>query len=860
MCKTCHNPTGRAKEMSAVASHVVDGGSRIIDCGSCHNPHYYMNPLPNPTVAEDYNLSLVRTDVGKYVDGALGPAFFGVRPDDFAYFSPTSELGICQACHTETTHFRNDGLGTDQDHSNLGLAEGTDCVTCHTHESGFSGHGSGCGSAGSCHGTDKSHISHVRSSTEGGRLGVGCNTCHDMQNIPGFADGNSLSATTVCNDCHSPGGSYDGVADVAIGAKANWELGVYAGSELSNGRDKWCAGCHDEMPSVIQGVAAPNVVGDEDADSYYGAGLGYGYYKTGHGLPPTSTYPASGDMTPGAGMLCTACHDSSMAHIDGVQRTYDATAIIGDPDDYQHGYRLKSVNGDIPMEIPREQVQGGGSYRIWVYKTQFQLCMKCHESTQFMAGYDPANPDATITNFFRDEDVDAGKTATNLHRSHIDTGPGGNFLRYDSDYDFDIGFDSRLSCPACHNVHGSKYLTMIRDASLVEGKDWGMPSFYTNADTTIVAGEFGYCGIPSDPALTLGESTGMTYNGRQVMCGQCHGGCWIYNDRVPVNYSALNDADADGIADNTDNCPVDSILSQADSDGDGWGDACDLCPVDPTNVNDPSTDADSDGVGDNCDICPNDPLNDPDGDGICETDNCPFDAGNDFDNDGVCGDLDVCPLIADVQQIDSDGDGVGNACDNCPNDPNPSQTDSIGGDGTGDACGPGVVTLHPSGVLDDSEFNILGRTPWEDVLDSNDGDRSLIYSIYPAPNILTSVFSVSMDDSTFPDGAVIESIRIYTHARFQNPGSGIPYPSRVDLGYSTGTNTIWNGLTLTENSYDYTFIQSSTFTTDSDGGPLDTADIDNLQIHIQRNNLNNGVWQLLVTEVYVEVAYHFPDL
>lgn len=41
------------------------------------------------------------------------------------------------------------------------------------------------------------------------------------------------------------------------------------------------------------------------------------------------------------------------------------------------------------------------------------------------------------------------------------------------------------------------------------------------------------------------------------------------------------DADADGIFDETDNCPNAANPDQADDDGDGIGDACDLCPADP---------------------------------------------------------------------------------------------------------------------------------------------------------------------------------------------------------------------------------------------------------------------------------------
>ena len=109
------------------------------------------------------------------------------------------------------------------------------------------------------------------------------------------------------------------------------------------GKEKWCATCHDEEPSVIQGVSAPNVVGDEDQNTNYGTG--WGYYKTGHGLPE-SAYPAS--EAPAANQKCSGCHDYATAHIDGEHRTYLAA-----DDDYQAGYRLKDVNGGPPMDIPQ---------------------------------------------------------------------------------------------------------------------------------------------------------------------------------------------------------------------------------------------------------------------------------------------------------------------------------------------------------------------------------------------------------------------------------------------------------------------------------------------------------------------------
>ncbi len=64
---------------------------------------------------------------------------------------------------------------------------------------------------------------------------------------------------------------------------------------------------------------------------------------------------------------------------------------------------------------------------------------------------------------------------------------------------------------------------------------------------------------------------------------------------------AQEDADADNVGDACDNCPDDSNESQGNSDGDSYGDACDNCPYDD---NGDQADSDSDGYGDACDVCP----------------------------------------------------------------------------------------------------------------------------------------------------------------------------------------------------------------------------------------------------------------
>lgn len=106
-------------------------------------------------------------------------------------------------------------------------------------------------------------------------------------------------------------------------------------------------------------------------------------------------------------------------------------------------------------------------------------------------------------------------------------------------------------------------------------------------------------------------------------------------------------------------------------------------------------DPDEDGVPDSADNCPgvNNPDQlDTDGDGlgdVCETDD---------DNDLVEDDADNCVTVINPDQLDTDGDGFGDACDtdrdgddfangldNCPQVANPNQADTDE-DGLGDLC------------------------------------------------------------------------------------------------------------------------------------------------------------------------------
>ena len=62
-----------------------------------------------------------------------------------------------------------------------------------------------------------------------------------------------------------------------------------------------------------------------------------------------------------------------------------------------------------------------------------------------------------------------------------------------------------------------------------------------------------------------------------------------------------------------------------------------------------------------------------------------FEFMKDADMDGLIAGFDNCPFVGNVEQLDIDGDEIGDACDNCPEDYNPDQTDS-NTNGIGDVC------------------------------------------------------------------------------------------------------------------------------------------------------------------------------
>jgi len=318
------------------------------------------------------------------------------------------------------------------------------------------------GACGTCHGVVTETLKSGRHPTHLG-FGLECQACHTAPDagthVDGqveFRDGKLLSQTDACNACHSPDGPFDGVAE----ARSRW----YGTERLS------CQGCHDGGVSQVKGVNAPNVMGDNRT---------YGFNVTGHGRP-------------GAENACTACHDPSQPHIDGVTHSYSASA-----GNYASAFRLKPG-----LQLPISLVSGYN-------RANFDLCFQCHAEAgvigmpeNYSNGlFTHTKPPliAPIKTHFRNESPEGfnfNNVPANIHWDHLDMSNTG----WDSDGNGTK--ESAPSCLTCHDPHGVKS---------------------HRGDTNYPAMTLATIGIyqAESPIGNFGQITRSEY---QRYCNVCHGG------------------------------------------------------------------------------------------------------------------------------------------------------------------------------------------------------------------------------------------------------------------------------------------------------------------------------------------------
>jgi len=254
MCTSCHN----------YSSH---NGMNCLKCHQTHNTNksnifMIRNTIATPNSGTKTVNFTVRTGTNSFADGN------------------TTYDGICEVCHTSTDHFRNNGGGSDQNHSSQGAGiPGQNCTTCHSHSSNFA-----TPNCTDCHNaintpttgiyTTDAHSTHVT------RYGYACSTCHFGQGSGG-----------VNEPTHPSGGLGEVTFDPNGLAKRN---GLDAATPTYNNTAKTCTNvyCHSNGRSAYRGTDGT-------------------YTWSGTTGSQTPTYGTAPNWYTGSITACSSCHSGS---------------------------------------------------------------------------------------------------------------------------------------------------------------------------------------------------------------------------------------------------------------------------------------------------------------------------------------------------------------------------------------------------------------------------------------------------------------------------------------------------------------------------------------------------------------------
>lgn len=481
-CRVCHNQHSQDQFKNyGTASYVYTGTNGGVNnagadaiitvTGPAMTPDQYAGYIVVPNTARlNYNYKIIGNTVdtltveglvnttyavtgsqlaisyGKFIRSSINLANIGktgskaVRffkptgPNSFADGDPANIDGICEVCHTLTSHWRNDGS-----FAAVGVHDGlqaTNCMSCHPHSEGFKA------DCGACHGfppedgatlvaspgptgsaTAGAHIEHTTNQA------IGCDACH-YKNFPDGEHNNGAPLSVTIGFGPNPpipqGGSYDGQALVPYdrttttpettvsntGSKTCSALychGNYAGSGL-NASPVWdnpatgdCGTCH--LASNVADNSPKSGSHEKHADV-------------------DQTIAGGGSATFNRGYKCTLCHTGL---VEGAGPTYTLPAD-----------KSKHVNGLVEWAFDATDARVAGS--------SYGTAAGTRGPTDGIA---PNQAYSSCSNVY-------------CH-SIVQTGTGGALTANSADYKTPV-WSGTATCGSCHNQDGSHFVGTVMNS------------------------------------------------------------------------------------------------------------------------------------------------------------------------------------------------------------------------------------------------------------------------------------------------------------------------------------------------------------------------------------------------------------
>ena len=438
LCTSCHDPHNAASNNGQILRE-TDGYTLCADChktrlsgystaGSVniHNGVEHTKNNEPATVCTDChghnsnNILLIKNVInGKRVNFR---SFTGLGS-----FGPDTGYGVCEVCHTKTSHHLSSNASSGQGHNT-----GKDCTRCHKHQTGFAPQG-GTAPCYGCH--DGSAAPNIKalmglgtSATAGGKV---------SRHFIAYDNNTSSSCLAMCHTSNHAGGSPN--------LKTPDELSL-------------CLTCHNGGTGTTTQGRSINVAGNfatslhnytTTVDDDYGLFKYAGDCTKCHLPHGSDSYPnlrqtINGRATNGDSQeLCFGCHNSGMSRgAPDIEDLWKANPSNHGHYDYAAGQQMQCVKCHSPHgskndKMIQDSLGGPGL-------TRDAICRACHSGSGSVYNV-MGNKPGSYGNF----------SAASMHQFGLNVAIGGRTVD--------------LTCSGCHNPHNTRNARLLQDKVVFSG-------------------------------------------------------------------------------------------------------------------------------------------------------------------------------------------------------------------------------------------------------------------------------------------------------------------------------------------------------------------------------------------------------